>query len=206
MPDVLARLASAMDRNEERPNVELAGELAESGDAKAIAVLADALASGTAAVQNDAIKVLYEIGALQPALVAPHAQAFFRLLGSRNNRNVWGALQAIESIAAEAHAEVARHIPIILAAADKGSVIARDKAIGILVALAGKGHDTLPTLLARLEHAAPNQFPTYAEQIGSVAAGKHKTALIEIVERRLPRVDGTAKVARLGKLLRRLRK
>jgi hypothetical protein len=204
MPEILSRLASALDRNDERPNVELAEELAKSGDAGAIADLAGALTTGSVAVQNDAIKVLYEIGALQPALVAPHAGAFLKLLGSKNNRNVWGALQAVESITSEAPAEVAKHIPAVLAAADKGSVIAKDKAVGILARLAAKGHDTQGLLLGRLEDAAPNQFPMYAEIAAPVMGGAHKARFKAIVEKRLPEVDGAAKIARLEKLLRKL--
>ena len=53
---VLGRLASALGRNDERPNVQLAETLAASADAAAIAELVAALA-GKAAVANDAIKV-----------------------------------------------------------------------------------------------------------------------------------------------------
>lgn len=206
--DVLGRLATALGRNDERPNVEFAGELAASGDKQAIRELADALATVSVAVQNDALKVLYEIGALRPELVAPHAGAFFALLQSRNNRNVWGALQAIEAITPLEPKAVLAELDPILAAADRGSVIAKDKAIGILVGLAAAGHGkkTLPILLDRLAKAAPNQFPTYAEQIATVATGPDKTKLAAIIEKRRPKVAGAAKLARLDKLLRKLAK
>src|SRR6476660_7864862 len=127
--DVLSKLASALDRNDERPNVELAETLVAKPDKKAIAALADALSTGTVAVQNDAIKVLYEIGERAPELVAPHAEAFLALLKSKNNRNVWGAMSAIDTVAGVRMKEVAAHLKEILAAADKGSVIAKDKAM-----------------------------------------------------------------------------
>lgn len=205
---VLDRLASALDRNDERPNVELAEDIAAKGDTAAIAELADALATGSVAEQNDAIKVLYEIGERRPELVAPHQPAFVRLLDSRNNRNVWGALKAIETVAALRPGEVRSDLDTILAAADRSSVIAKDAAIGILVAIAAAGHAVaaLPVLLRRLEAAAPNQFPTYAEQIGTVVDTPHLPRLVEIIERRLPGVAGRAKQTRLGKLLRKLAK
>lgn len=90
----LDRLASALGRSDERPNVELAEELAAKPDNGAVAELVAAL-SGPPTVSNDAVKVLYELGARRPELVAPHIEAFLALLGSTNNRNVWGALQAI---------------------------------------------------------------------------------------------------------------
>src|SRR5688500_11829212 len=114
--NVLDKLASALERNDERPNVELAEALVAKPDKKAIAVLAEALSGGTMAVQNDAIKVLYEIGERAPDLVAAHADAFFALLASKNNRNVWGALSAIDSIAGVRAKDVAAHLRDILAA------------------------------------------------------------------------------------------
>jgi hypothetical protein len=185
---VLDRLANALGRNDERPNVELAAELAQSGDAAAIAELASALTSGTSAVQNDAIKALYEIGALRPELIASHAQKFFALLASRNNRNVWGALQAIESISATTPDAVFGQLAAILSAADAGSVIAKDKAMQILATLAGKGHaDTaLPLLIARLEHAAVNQLPMYAELAAPVMTDKYKRPFEAALKHRLP--------------------
>src|SRR3569623_3160402 len=97
---VLDRLASALERNDERPNVELAEALVAKPDKRAIAELTEALSSGTTAQQNEAIKVLHEIGERVPELVARHAEAFLALLKSRNNRNVWGAMSAIDTIAA----------------------------------------------------------------------------------------------------------
>ena len=114
----------------------MAEELAASGDAAAVALLAGALATGSVAVQNDAVKVLYEIGALKSGLVLPHTGAFLALLGSKNNRNVWGALQAVETVTAERPDDVFAALPKVIAAADKGSVIAKDKAISILAKLA----------------------------------------------------------------------
>jgi hypothetical protein len=205
---VLDRLANALGRNDERPNVALAEQLAATGDTAAIAELADALATGTVAVQNDAIKVLYEIGYRRPELLAPHLGALTELLGSRNNRNVWGALKAIETVAALRPGEALSNLATILAAADHGSVIARDAANGILVTIAGAGHAVaaLPILLRRLEAAAPNQFPTYAEQIGTVIDPPHAQQLIDIIDRRLPKVTGGAKQARLERLRRKLAK
>lgn len=205
---VLGRLARAMDRNDERPNVELAEVLAASGDAAAVAELADALAQAPVAVQNDALKVLYEIGARRPELVAPHLDAVLPLLSSRNNRNVWGALKAIETIAPLRPDTVGAAMNDVLAAADRSSVIAKDAANGILASLiaAGQTKRLLPVALERLSQAAPNQFPTYAEQIGAVINAAHSARLIEIIENRLPRVAGTAKQTRLRKLLLRLAK
>ena len=206
-PDVLARLASALERNDERPNIELAAELAASGDAASIATLVKALGEGPLALQNDAIKVLYEIGALNPGLVAPHAGAFLALLKSKNNRNVWGALQAVESITLDQPDQVLKALPDVLAAADKGSVIAKDKAIGILARLAQAGHraKTLPILIDRIAAAAPNQFPMYAEIAAPVMDVAHRAKFVAVLETRLKEIDAPAKRKRVEKVLRQVR-
>ncbi|MEO7221652.1 MAG: hypothetical protein ABIY37_04195 [Devosia sp.] len=204
---VLAKLASALERNDERPNVELAEALLAQPDKKAIATLADALTTGTVAIQNDAIKVLYEIGARAPELVAPHARVFLTLLKSKNSRNVWGAMSAIDTIASVRAKDVAAHLKDILSAADKGSVIAKDKAMSTLAKLAAAGESkAVPALLDRLEAAAPNQFPMYAELALPAVTPAHKARFTSIVETRLKTIDAPAKRARVEKVLRRLSK
>jgi hypothetical protein len=205
---VLDKLAGALGRNDERSNVELAQALAAKPDRKAIAELAAALSGGTTAQQNDAIKVLSEIGERKPELVAQHAAAFFALLKSRNNRNVWGAMSAIATIAAAEPKLVGTELKAILTAADKGSVIAKDKATAILSSLAQAGDKAaVAALLERLPEAAPNQFPMYAEmalpavQNGGPAA---ETEFRTILERRLATIEQPAKRARVEKVLRQL--
>jgi len=201
---VLNRLASALGRSDERPNVELAEALASKPDAAAIAELVAAL-TGPVAVSNDAIKVLYELGALRPDLVAPHVGAFLTLVGSKNNRNVWGALQAVETVTELAPDEVAAALPQIIAAADKGSVIAKDKAVQILAKLAAAGHgEAVPMLLERVREAAPNQFPMYAEIAAPVIDSAHRQAFRDILEERVVHIDAPAKKSRIEKVLRRL--
>ncbi len=202
---VLDKLASALERNDERPNVELAEALVAKPDRKAIATLADALSTGTVAIQNDAIKVLYEIGERAPDLVASHADAFFALLASKSNRNVWGAMSAIDSITGVKAKEVATHLKAILAAADKGSVITKDKAMSTLAKLALAGEPkAMPALLDRLETAAPNQFPMYAEVALPAVTDAHTTRFRAILEARLKVMDAAAKRIRVEKVLRKL--
>jgi hypothetical protein len=204
---VAGRLAGALGRNDERPNVELAEALAAKPSKAAVDELTALLSAGTTAQQNDALKVLYELGARKPELIAPHLPAFLALLKSKNNRNVWGALQAVDAVVAEDPKVVFKALSDILGAADKGSVIARDKAMSILsqLASAGYGKAALPVFLDRLEASAPNQFPMYAEFGAPVIDAGHRSRFVAIIEARLPKLP-PAKQARLGKLLRKLSK
>ena len=67
---VLSKLAGSLGRRDEQPNVDLAEALVEKRDAASIKELVNALTGGAMAVQNDAIKVLYEIGEAVPVLLA----------------------------------------------------------------------------------------------------------------------------------------
>ena len=201
---VLSKLAGSLGRRDEQPNVDLAEALVKKRDAASIKELVNALTGGAMAVQNDAIKVLYEIGARKPDLVASHAGAFLALLKSGNNRNVWGALQALESIADLRAKELAAHLAEILHAADKGSVIAKDKPIAILAKLAAAGFakEAVPVLLARLKDAAPNQFPMYAEQALAVVTPAHSLAFEAILRARLAKIVPPSKRKRVEKVLK----
>lgn len=204
---ILGRLASALGRNDERPNVELAQALANKPDKAGIAELVVALSTGTTAQQSDAIKVLYELGERAPELIAPHTAAFLALLTSKNNRNVWGAMSALDTIATARPKDLTTHLSDILAAADKGSVIAKDKAMSILSKLAQAGEPkAIPALLARLETAAPNQFPMYAELALPAVTPRHRAKYQTILETRLAKIEQPAKRARVEKVLKKLAK
>jgi hypothetical protein len=205
---VLDKLANALDRNDEKPNVELAEKLVASGNRKAVAELAAAIETGKSAVQNDAIKVLYEIGERKPGLIAAHADVFLAALKSKNNRLVWGAMSALDTIAAVESKALYARMPEILDAAEKGSVIAKDKAVSLLCKLSAAGHarKTVPVLLEMLKTSAVNQLPMYAEHVAAVVTPEHRAALADVISRRLKTIDQASKRARLDKVLRKLAK
>lgn len=206
---VLGRLASALGRRDEVPNQQLAVELAANGSPSDIAELVNALSTARTPTQNDAIKVLYELGALRPDLIASHAEAFFQALKSRNNRLVWGALTALDTLAATSPALIAGRLPDILDAADRGSVIAKDKTVSMLATLAsvpGASPTAWERLLAILRTSAMNQTPMYAEQALRAAPSNDPSALAEVVRMRLDGISVPAKRARLEKVLRKVAK
>jgi hypothetical protein len=205
---VLDRLASALGRRDEQPNVALARDLAGSEDRAGIAMLAEALARGPRPISGDAIKALYELGALRPDLVRPHADAFLTALDSRQNRLVWGAMAALDTLAADYPELIAAHLPEILAAAERGSVIARDKAVSMLATLASRpgpaGPQAWGHLLAILRDAPVNQVAMYADAALSAAPMHDPAALADAVRTRLAGIATPARRARLDKVLRRL--
>jgi len=205
-PSIADRLAGAMERRDEAPNIAVAEEIAARKDKAAVGELVELVRAGTTRQRNDAMKVLYEIGARDPALIGGHCPVFLEALGSRSNRQVWGAMQALDSVAELRADEIAAELPKIIAAADRGSVIAKDRCTSLLTKLARSGYaeKAVPILVERLQTAAPNQFPTYAEQTAGVVTQTEKPGLIEIIRNRLDKITQRAKRERMEKLLRKL--
>ena len=203
---VLDRLAGALDRRDEAPNVELAQDIVARNDMEAILELAGAVRSGPARQANDALKVLYEIGARNPGLIAAQCPVFLEALRSPDNRKVWGAMTAIDTVAERRADTLVAELPAIIAAADRGSVIAKDHCNSILVKLAraGYGDKAVPILVERLKHAAPNQFPTYAEQIAPVLTPEARPGFLAVLKERLGSVVQDSKRKRLEKVMAKL--
>ncbi len=202
---VLDQLSSAQNRRDTLPNKELAALLAESGDSKAIAELVNNLSNKK--IQSDCIKVLYELGERKPDLIAGFAKEFIALLDSKNNRMVWGAMCAIDTIALKNADLVYNALPKILEAANAGTVITKDHTIGILVQLGSvkKYHDDiLPLLLEQLQMGLPNQFPTYAEKINLLISQSYRSEFIKILRDRMPDIETETKRKRVEKLLKKL--
>jgi hypothetical protein len=203
---VLDKLAGALDRRDEQPNVALAEEIVARRDMAAIVELAAAVRSGATRQANDAIKVLYEVGARDPELIAGQCPVFVEALRSSNNRKVWGAMTAIDTVAERRAATLVAELPAIIAAADKGSVIAKDHCNSILVKLARAGYGELavPILVERLRTAAPNQFPTYAEAIAPVLTPETRPGFLAVLKERIGRIAQESKRKRIEKVMAKL--
>lgn len=203
---VLDKLAGALDRRDEQPNMVLAETIAASGDLTAVAELAEAVRTGPTRQANDAIKVLYEIGARNPDLIAAQCPVFVEALRSTNNRKVWGAMTAIDTVAEQRAHVLVNELPAIIAAADKGSVIAKDHCNSILVKLARAGYGELavPILVERLRSAAPNQFPTYAEEIAPVLTAETRPGFLAVLKERVGSMMQESKRKRVEKVMAKI--
>lgn len=202
--DVETRLAGALDRRDEAPNIELAEDIAGSGDKEAVADLVAVLDRGKTSQRCDAIKVLYEIGDRKPELVAPHVSAFLKHMTSANNRLVWGSLTALAAICRAEPGKIERHLDDILIAADDGSVIAKDQALSILVTLAADTSRTgkiVPILIGRIASATPNQLPMYAERSLPVIPPEFRKSLGKTLRQRLDEAMPQSKRKRIEAVL-----
>jgi hypothetical protein len=202
----LSHLAVALNRRDEVPNVELAEQIAAKGDRVAVQVLVDALASKHKGVPEDSIKALYEIGMRRPTLLVRHLDAFVPHLRSKNGRMVWGAMHAIHQVARIQPSIVEPYLPRILKIADGDSVIARDHAVGILIAVASdECHQSVAfALLDLLDRSPDNQFPSYAEKGAKVLARADINGFREVLVRRLALMPPSTKAKRVAAVLKKL--
>jgi hypothetical protein len=187
---VLSRIAHFQGRNDEMPNQELARELAERKDREGIAEIAENLWNKEKAVQCDCIKVMYEVGYLDPELIVEYANDFVQLLNSRSNRLVWGGMIALSTIASRTAEQLEIYAPEIKRAMSEGSVITIDNGVKTLAAIAASDPDrnrkVFPFLLQHLSECRPKDVPQYAESALMAVTAGNKGEFIEALEKRLP--------------------
>jgi len=206
---VVEQLASSLDRRDEEPNIALARAIVAKKDKAAVKELVELLDHKSKDIQNDAIKVLYEIGALDPKLIAPYAPTFMKLLEHKNNRLQWGAMTAISTIVSEDPGTLYNSLPMIVEVANKGSVITRDYAVNILLQFCGMKQytkDAFPLFLEQLAGSPPNQVPMYAENAMPYIQEGQKAQFIKVLESRLGDIEKDSKKKRVEKVLKKLGK
>jgi len=206
---ILSQLSSAKGKRDEEANIELAQKIADQQDSEAVDILIKALTGKDKSLHNNCIKVLYEIGYIQPKLISPYFSVFKNLLRDKNNRLQWGAMTALSSIAPVKPEETYEALPELMEAADKGSVITRDQAVSTLINLASLPAYTegaLSLLLEQLKKSPENQLPMYAEKILTVIDEAHKELFRQVLHERLKDVEKESRVKRLKKVITKLTK
>ena len=204
---IISKLASSLNRKDEIPNQELAQQIIKSNDKKAIRELVKNLSNKDSNIQNDCIKVLYEIGGYEATLIAGYDKEFLALLENKNNRLVWGAMTSLDCIASINPKGIYKNLTRILAAAGKGSVITKDHGVNILIKLAAVksfAHNSLTLLLDQLKTCATNQLPMYAENATTVIPDKYKQDFIRVLTSRLGDIDKESKQQRVRKVIKKL--
>ncbi|MEW5718897.1 MAG: hypothetical protein AB1817_09745 [Chloroflexota bacterium] len=204
---VLSKLACAQNRRDEAPNQELAKELATKVDRKGIREIAENLWNNDKNIQNDCIKVLYEIGYLKPDLIGDYVSDFVKLLSSRNNRLVWGGMIALSTVAAIRAKEVYAHLDKIRRAMANGSVITIDNGVKVLARVAAAKPEynraIFPYLLDLLEHCRPQSIAQYAESTLCAVNVQNRKKYIAVLTKRQSALS-PAQSARIRKILKTL--
>ena len=206
---VLQRIAFYQNRRDEAPNQELAKELAMKNDRKGIREIAENLWNENVQIQSDCLKVLYEIGYLQPKLTAPYAEDFLKLLHSRNNRLVWGAIIALSTVADLRAEALYPHVEEIKQVMDCGSVITKDNGVKVLALVAAQkaayNRAIFPYLLHHLETCRPKDVPQHAEKAALAVNARNIKQFVTVLEKRLVDLSGSP-AARVKKVIKEVEK
>jgi hypothetical protein len=202
---VLNRLASSLGRRDEIPNQELARDLAAKKDRKGIHEIAENLWNKDRNIQADCIKVLYEIGSIEPKLITDYTQDFVKLLRSKNNRLVWGGMTALAEVAKANSDAVFQYLDEIKKAKETGSVITVDNAISTLAYTAAArdkyNKAIFPYLLKHLSGCRPKEVPQHAEKTLPAVNSSNKVDFIKVLEKRMEDLSGFG-LARVKKVIK----
>ncbi|KAA0252030.1 MAG: hypothetical protein DPW18_15585 [Chloroflexi bacterium] len=202
---ILDRLATSQNRRDEVPNQELARDLAAGKDKKGIREIVENLWNKDKNIQADCIKVLYEIGCIEPKLIGGYVDDFAKLLKSRNNRLVWGGMTALAEAAKANPDAVFAHVDTIKKAKDAGSVITVDSAISALAitAAANRKYNEVifPYLLKHLSSCRPKDVPQHSEKTLPAVIASNKAGFIKVLEKRMEDLSGSG-LARVKKVIK----
>ena len=191
---ILNRLASLQNRRDEVPNQELARDLAAKRDEAGIRELGENLWNKDKNIQADCIKVLYEVGYIDPKLIVDYAEDFVKCLRSKNNRLAWGGMTALAEVAKANPDAVFNHLDAIKKAKESGSVITVDNAISTLAYTAAgdkKYNEVIfPYLLKHLSGCRPKEVPQHAEKTLPAVNASNQADFIKVLEKRMEDLSG----------------
>ena len=172
---MIEKLAFSLGRNDELPNIELAQQLCKENNAEGIKEIVEGLKNKDKRIANDCIKVLYEIGDKNPALIAEYADVFINLLNSRSNRLVWGSMTALASIAELVPEAIHERIALLLQAFENGSVITVDNCVSVLAGLCKANEKYKEELFP-----GPGSVPSSRSMVFQQLCGSHDPRLLRL--------------------------
>ena len=204
---VLEKIAYFQNRRDEVPNQNLAKELAETENRADIRVIAQNLWNKNKNIQSDCLKVLYEIGYIKPDLIVDHVGDFLKLLKSKNNRVVWGAMIALATITDKKPLEIYDNIADVIAAVEQGSLITVVWGVKTLAKVASTNstytQKIFPVLLIQLKKCLPRDVPMHAESILPAVNADNKKAFLSTLEARKKEMT-SSQLARLKKVIKKI--
>jgi len=204
---IINRLSSSIGRKDEVPNQELAQEICKNRDTAAIEELLSNLSGTNKAIQSDCIKVLYEIGYVQPELISQYVSDFLSLLNSKNNRMVWGAMITLSTIAQLKPDEIFKDIDLVLKTIEHGSVITVDNGISVLAVVSSTDgsyeEKIVPFLLEHLSTCRPKEVAQHAERSLIAVNANNKKQFEEVILERLGDLTDS-QIKRVNKMIKEI--
>lgn len=207
---IINRLSALNQKNNNLLEQELAKELLETKNNEAIKELVENLNNSNKKIQSNCIKTLYEIGERGGGeLIASFYNEFGNLLFDKNNRLVWGAVTALNSIVEFNPKGVFEYIEVIKQAVDNGSVITIDNGVSIyskLAAYSEYSKTVLPLLLNILNRCPIKQLPMYLEKSEKCFNFENKSVFLKVIENRFKFLESESRIKRVQKIKTKLEK
>ncbi len=204
---VLNKISFYQNRRDSVPDQDLAKELAATKDKTAIKEIAENLRNENKNIQSDCVKVLYEIGYLDPTLIGNYFDDFLKLITGKNNRLVWGGMIALSTISKLKAKELFPHLETIKKVIEKGSVITVDSGISTLSEIASAKIEynikIFPYLIDQLKKCRPKSVAMYSEFVVSAVNDQNKKYFVDVLNSRKEELKLT-QLKRVEKLLRKL--
>lgn len=184
------KIAYNLGARDEVPNQELAKSLVDLNDTEGMDEIASYLYDKNKSVASDCLKVIYEAGYLKPEMTSKYVSEFLKLLTSKNNRMVWGAMIAVSNVTPFEHEKIFEKIDLIMKLTKTGTVITHIHGINVMLKLCvidRKYYDKLyPTLLNYLRDCRPVDFGKRVELYTSIINDENREEILTIVKNRLP--------------------
>ena len=181
------------DRGESGPKkkaAELAASIVAGTADPGIVHYARTLESDNASAASQAARILDEVVALKPEVVAPHIERLVRMLSSENPRVVQTCANALPVLARVAPAKVARHLERLRSGYDAASDVAKDGMVRTFVALCTASvayqKRVIDVLEKALSGAEPKTLLRWTEVVLPALKGEPHAQARAVVEQRVP--------------------
>ncbi len=205
MSDLLNRLGYLQTRRDRTPNLDLARDLVARDDKAGIQEIAENIWNENKNIHSDCIVVMYEIGIIDPNLITQYVDDFIKLLKSKHQNMVRGAMFALAEIAKVKPEFTFKHLDEIRKTKDAASDIAVDKSISALAYTAAANEEynktIFPYLLNHLSTCYFKEVSEHAERILPAVNEINKTEFIKSLNRRIDELSGSD-FTRLKKIIR----
>jgi hypothetical protein len=203
----IERIAYHLNERSEVPNQELAKELAESNNVEGIQEIGSYLHDKNKSIASDCLKVIYEIGYINPTLITDYKDTFIEFLNHKNNRMVWGSMIGLANVALVEPHYIHTHIDLIKDKIKNGTTITHVWGIYTIVNLIeadSSFYEVEKDYLFELQSTCrPIDFYKRAETISKVVQDQDIEQFINILRNPVGELSNSAQ-KKLDKLINKL--
>jgi len=203
----IEKISYHLGERSEVPNQVLARDLANMKNIEAIEEIHSYLFDKNKSIASDCLKVLYEIGYIDPTLISIYLNDFIGLLNSKNNRMVWGSMIAIANISNVLPDNVYKTKDLIKHKIETGTTITQVWGIYALVNTVSANqiyYGEFRDYLFKLQkECRPIDFTKRAVTISQVVVSDDLPEFVQILNDGLPKVSSSAS-KKLTRLIKKL--